>query len=171
MSDEIMMAAVSKLEKDIEDLQLAINKKKQAINVLYDSMGEAPPYEIDGETSISKTIRPDQFYGKGFATAASAYLKMKNQACSASEITEGLKAGGFDFTWKDEDRVRMVAISLAKNSYVFHKLPNNTFGLLEWYPDIKNKKKSVKGVNLGVIKDDTADVPDESDSGADAPEA
>lgn len=143
MNKQILMAAVEEMQKEINALQFAINKKKQAINAMYDSMGEQPPYEIEGESPISLTIRPDQFYGKGFATAASAYLKIKKQACTAQEIMDGLLKGGFDFPWKDDDLLRNVAISLAKNTQVFHKLPNGTFGLLEWYPDLK-KKKSAK---------------------------
>ncbi len=140
MNKQIFMAAVEEIQKEIEALQVAIHKKKQAINVMYDSMGEQPPYEIEGESPVSLTIRPDQFYGKAFATAASSYLKIKNQACYAQEIMDGLLRGGFDFPWKDEDQLRNVAISLAKNTQVFHKLPNSTFGLLEWYPDLKKKK-------------------------------
>lgn len=142
MNKQILMAAVEEMQKEIDALQVAINKKKQAINAMYDSMGEQPPYEIEGESPISLTIRPDQFYGKGFATAASSYLKIKKQACSAQEIMDGLVRGGFDFPWKDEDQLRNVAISLAKNTQVFHKLPNGTFGLLEWYPDLKKKKQA-----------------------------
>lgn len=44
---------------------------------------------------------------------------------------------------KDEDgQKRGVAITLAKNSAKFHKLPNGDFGLLVWYPNVKAKKES-----------------------------
>ena len=42
--------------------------------------------------------------------------------------------------WKDNDRLRSLAISLAKNNQKFHKLPNNTFGLLSWYPSVASEK-------------------------------
>ena len=139
MSKQIYMNAVVELNKDIKELQEAINKKKQAVNVMYESMGEQPLYEIEGETKINHTMRPDLFYGRSFATVAAEFLKMRKQACSAIEITEGLTKGGFDFPWREDDRLRNVAISLSKNSQLFQKLPNNTFGLLEWYP---TKKRS-----------------------------
>lgn len=143
MIDQVFMDAVSKIQKDIDNLQLEIKRKKQAINVLYESMGEQTPYEIEGEIKTEQSIlsiRPDQFYGKNFSNAAAEYLRMKNHACSAADIMEGLQRGGFDFTWKEKDRLRNVAISLSKNSKSIHRLPNNTFGLFEWYPDIKRKK-------------------------------
>ena len=39
--------------------------------------------------------------------------------------------GGFDFDatgWEEKDRLRMLAIALAKNNVKFHKLPNGTVG-------------------------------------------
>ncbi len=142
MSDNVLMDAVRKIEEDMNKLLLEVKKKRQAINVLYESMGEQPPYEIEGEESINRVIRPDQFYGKPFSTAVAEYLEMRKQACSAIEITDGLKKGGFDSPWKPDDFLRMVAISLSKNSQLFHRLPNNTFGLLAWYPDKKSGKES-----------------------------
>jgi hypothetical protein len=40
---------------------------------------------------------------------------------------------------KENERLRPLAISLAKNNKVFHKLPNNTFGLVSWYENIKRE--------------------------------
>ncbi len=142
MSKQIYMNAVTELNKDIKELQEAINKKKQAVNVMYESMGEQPLYEIEGEEKINNIIRADQFYGRPFAVVVAEYLKIRKQACNAQEITDGLRKGGYDFPWKTDDHLRMVAISLSKNSQSFHKLPNSTFGLLSWYPNIKKKNRS-----------------------------
>ena len=43
-----------------------------------------------------------------------------------------------------ETRERNVAISLAKNNLKFHKLPNNTFGMLSWYPDVAKRNENGK---------------------------
>jgi hypothetical protein len=144
MSENVLMDAVRKIQEDMDKLLLEVKKKKQAINVLHESMGEQPPYEIEGETKMTQVLRPDQFYGKSFATVAAEYLAMRKQACTAIEIMEGLKKGGFDFphTWKADDRLRNVAISLSKNSQLFQRLPNATFGLLEWYPTKKRPTKA-----------------------------
>jgi hypothetical protein len=88
-------------------------------------------------------VRRDEYYGKPFATAAQLYLQRRKQACMPDEILKGLEDGGFDFRalgWKDGDRLRSLAISLAKNNKVFHKLPNGTFGLVDWYESIKREE-------------------------------
>jgi hypothetical protein len=64
---------------------------------------------------------------------------------------EALERGGFDFKatgWKTSDRLRMVALSLAKNNKYFHKLPNNTFGLWEWYPEIQKQRANALSTAL-----------------------
>ena len=151
MSENVLMDAVKKIEEDIDTLLAEVKKKKQAINVLYESWGEQPPYKIEGETRTGQNIRADIFYGKSFASAAAEYLEMRKQACSANEIMGGLEKGGFVFPWKPKDRLRNVAISLSKNSQTFEKLPNNTFGLESFYPTkvvatstVKRKRRTVK---------------------------
>jgi hypothetical protein len=52
--------------------------------------------------------------------------------------------GGFDFDmlgWKENDRLRSLAISLAKNNVKFHRLKNGSFGLREWYDEEYLKKE------------------------------
>ena len=46
------------------------------------------------------------------------------------------------------ERVRLLAITMAKNSAVFHKLPNGTYGLKAFYPEMK-KPKSEKPAPAG----------------------
>jgi hypothetical protein len=70
-------------------------------------------------------------------------LERRKQACSPEEILRGLEQGGFDFRalgWKDDDRLRSLSISLAKNNQKFHKLPNGMFGLVTWYPNLAGKR-------------------------------
>jgi hypothetical protein len=43
--------------------------------------------------------------------------------------------------WKKEGRLRSLAMSLAKNTVTFHRLPSGAFGLVEWYPNAKPRKK------------------------------
>ncbi|OGP20090.1 MAG: hypothetical protein A2X91_09900 [Deltaproteobacteria bacterium GWB2_65_81] len=141
MGQDVYRAAVEQLTAELEDLLRQATKKKEAINVLYESMGEETPYkDVGSEAAGARTLRPDQYYGKPFASVAQEFLNMRKRACTSEEITKGLEQGGFDFTWKEGDRNRVVAVSLAKNTAVFHRLPNGTFGLLEWYPEAQRKK-------------------------------
>lgn len=138
--DEVLIQAIKKIEDDLAKLIAEVNKKKSVINELCEIMGQPPPYQIDGESG-NQSLRPDQFYGKPFATAASEFLQMKKHACTAEEILNGLEKGGFNFQWEENLRLRNLAISLAKNTAVFHRLPNNTVGLLAWYPEIDVEPK------------------------------
>ena len=161
MPDDRVQGAIDFLVEEVTKLLLEVAEKKRAVNTLCNTIGISPTYG-DVETSQAegpRVFRPDQFYGKPFSTAAQEFLATKKMACSAEEVTNGLERGGFDFPWKGEHKIRNVAISLAKNTYMFAKLPNNTFGLLEWYPEVKKKReeiqrKSIKSGNatLGILE-------------------
>jgi hypothetical protein len=138
--------AVEALRNQLQEQMADVSETKKMINSLLRRMGEDPQFpEVEvGQMQIrlNGASRPDQYYGKPFATAAQEFLERRKQACSADEILKALEQGGFDFRslgWKDNIRMRNVAISLAKNNQKFHKLPNNTFGLLVWYPNIVAK--------------------------------
>ncbi len=130
MSQQVLREAIKQLEGDLKGLASEMKKKKQAINVLYETLGEPTPYQLDED---SKVLQRDQFYAKPFASAASEFLKLKGHASTAEEILRGLEEGGFDFPWRQNDQLRSVAVSLGKNVALFRKLPNNTYGLVEWY--------------------------------------
>lgn len=169
MGDELA-PAVAVLRRKLDEQLRAVSETKKLINMLQKSMGLAEPFQDLSESS--GIIRPDQFYGKQFATAASEYLEMRKQACQPDEILKGLAEGGFDFDvmgWRESDRLRSLAISLAKNNVKFHRLKNGSFGLRSWYDEDFLKKAAPKRV--GSLNPATftngEDVEDE-DSGGDA---
>lgn len=141
--DEKLSGAIEVLLVKLEEQNRSVTETKKMINSLRVMNGEEPLF-TDAELQQSQTQgvsnRPDIFYGKPFATAAREYLEMRKRACSAEEIMRGLEQGGFDFEWHLKDRLRNLAISLAKNTILFHKLPNNTFGLVNWYPEVTKRK-------------------------------
>lgn len=134
---EKLGSAVEALTQQLEEQIREVAETKKMINSLRKRMGEAPLYaDIESESVVSGVIRPDQFYGKPLATAAQQYLEMRRQATSAEDILSGLNQGGFDFAalgWSEPTRLRSLAMSLAKNTKTFHRLPNGMFGLLAWY--------------------------------------
>jgi hypothetical protein len=78
-----------------------------------------------------------------------------------------VEQGGFDFDatgWKEKDRLRMLAISLAKNNTKFHKLPNNTFGLLSWYDQavLAKRTKEERGKQNGSVEGEKDTEPAEA---------
>lgn len=157
MSEDVLREAIKKLQEDLERLTLVVNKKKQAINVLYETLGEKGPYEIEAESITQHIIKRSQFYGKTFAVAAQEFLQMKNDSCTAEEIWKSLEEGAFDFPWETNDRLRNVAISLSRNPEVFRKLPNNTFGLSAWYQNEQPRRRRLRlpGLEVEIESKDT----------------
>jgi hypothetical protein len=72
-------------------------------------------------------------------------------ADGTEEILDALETGEFDFDalkWREDTRGRSVAMSLAKNTQTFHRLPSGTFGLQSWYPGVAQAKpRGVRGQN------------------------
>jgi hypothetical protein len=144
MSDDLN-AAILTLQRKLDEQLQAASETKKVINMLLKSMGKPAMYSdvIEG----SGILRPDQFYGKQFATAATEYLELRKQACQPDEIMRGLLDGGFDFDvlgWKETDRLRSLAVSLAKNNAKFHRLKNGSFGLRSWYDEDFLKRAAKK---------------------------
>jgi hypothetical protein len=139
--------AVTALQRKLDQQIQAANETRRAINMLMKAAGREPVYP---DTEESGSLRQDQFYGKGLATSAAEYLQMRGQACQTEEILRGLAQGGFDFDvlgWNESDRVRSLAMSLAKNTGSvgkFHRLKNGSFGLRSWY-DAEFLKKAAAG--------------------------
>jgi DNA-directed RNA polymerase delta subunit len=156
MADQLEPAIAALQQKLTEQLRM-VTDTKRTINMLLKMSGKDPLYtEDDAESSGS--VRPDQFYGKGLATSAAEYLTMRKQACQADEILRALAAGGFDFDlleWKENDRLRMLALSLAKNTGAqgkFHRLKNGSFGLRNWYDEDFLKKAALGAEAAGKAK-------------------
>jgi hypothetical protein len=171
MSNEKIQGAIEEYVEQIGHMLAEVANKKQLVNTMCNTISIPPRYTDIESPNIAggRGIRQDEYYGRPFSTVAQEFLEGRRAkgACTAEEIAKGLEAGGFDFPWKDKDRVRMVAISLAKNSSVFQRLPNGTFGLLIWYPEIQKKKDEVARRNakggLGLLNDEetTSSGPDD----------
>lgn len=144
--DEKLNAAIEVLLDQLKDQERQVADAKRTINDLLRRVNRDPMFpDTSPESIYSVKVRRDEYYGKPFATAAQMFLQRRKEAATAEEVLKGLEEGGFDFRalgWKDNDRLRSLAISLAKNNKVFHKLPNGTFGLLDWYENLKRKPQT-----------------------------
>ena len=135
-------AAIEVLEDQLRQQLEDVAATKRLINQLLTRTGEPVRYQ-DVSVGTSGGMRADEYYGKTVTGAAQMYLERQHRALGAEEITKGLQDGGFDFKplgWTEAARVRNIAISLAKNPKIFHKLPNGTWGLTEWYPGVAAAK-------------------------------
>ena len=139
---------INDLYAELEEQEQEIIKIKEKINLLREIKGEEPLFTDEDLGKSRRKIEPDQYYGKPLATAAREHLEYKGKACKVEDVITGLEEGGFDFKalgWKEDYRLRAFSMSLAKNSATFHRLPNRTYGLLKWYPEVeKEKNKKVR---------------------------
>lgn len=145
--DNELQGAIEVLTKRAEQKAQELLEIKRLVNSLCREAGQEPLYSDGdlgaGSASGTGSIRNDQFYGKSPITAAREYLEIRGRAVPLDEILQGLTQGGFDFNslgWSESLWLRNLGISLSKNTAIFHRLPNNTIGLLKWYPEAKKKK-------------------------------
>lgn len=134
MSDRLS-GAVEELEIQLQEQLQEVSNTKKLINSLLKRTGQPPRYP-DTSVETAGPIRKDVYYGKPLATAVQMVLERMGGAATAADILKSLEDGAFDFRplkWTDAMRLRNLAISMAKNTKAFHKLPNGTFGLVSWY--------------------------------------
>ena len=137
--------AIAELIREIEDKEREVLEIKRTVNLLRSRDG-LPAIYADEELAASSPrglgIAPDQFYGKSPTTAARMFLEAKGQAALPDEIAAALERGSFDFAaqgWGKGNWARNLAISMSKNSGIFHRLPNGYYGLTKWY-DLKRPR-------------------------------
>lgn len=156
MADELGPAIAALQQKLAEQLRAVVDTKR-TINMLLKMSGQSALY-AEEEAETGGSVRADQFYGKGLATAAAEYLAMRKQACQPEEILRALVAGGFDFdlmNWEKDQYLRLLALSLAKNTGgtgKFHRLKNGSFGLRSWYDEDFLKKASADAADKASSK-------------------
>jgi hypothetical protein len=138
---------IADLEKRLEKLKAEIQRIATAINCLCEVEGQPRRYEeTTPEQHQTSQTRPDQYYGRPLATVSAEVLEKRLAkglgAATLDEIFTELLRGGFKFEGKNEGiQKRGLAISMGKNTAKFHKLPNDTWGLTEWYPKAKEGKE------------------------------
>jgi len=146
--------AVDALAEEIEAKLREVAELKRTANFLRSRDGEPPLFEDIEDPTIVKRglagIRPDQFYGRSPITAAREYLDLRGEAVQPDEIADALEKGGFDFKaqgWSSKSSwARNLAISMSKNSGIFHRLPNGYYGLVKFYPELGRKKRPIISV-------------------------
>jgi hypothetical protein len=160
----------SHLDQTIADLQEEVRLReaeiihtKRMVNSLCIRAQRSPVYpdsELEQQRQIG-SIRSDLFYGRPLGACVREILEMRkasNQgAAPIEDIMSALSKGGYalDQITKDTDgQKRGVAISLAKNSRDFHRLPNGNWGLASWYPNVKKSKEEVTSNGNGSKKEE-----------------
>lgn len=167
MTDEIR-GAIEVIARKVAEMEETLTRRKQMVNELCEEAGLPPRYadaQLKPAASGVQTIRSDQYYGKTPTIAAREYIEMRGEAVEPDEIVDALERGGFDFDtqgWKKQNRVRNLAIAMSKNSLIFHRLPNGTYGLVKFYPEVEAEKKKKKAnADDGAVEETAESTPEE----------
>lgn len=140
--------AIAALQADLAAIDKKAREIKGAINVLCKHAGIDelyPNLDAESATGAVATIKADTFYGQTIGKAARAYLDMRKRSglgpATPRQIYEALVQGGLQFETKSETNA-LVSLrnTLRKRPHIFHRLPNNQYGLLAWYPNAKAQK-------------------------------
>lgn len=165
--------AIETLYTDLNKLEADAMEMKKTINMLSKLIGEDIPFpNLSQELSLtqSKTLKPDQFFGKSVGTAVKEYFNIFRKASTAEEILEFLKKGGFEFpdNWKESNYLKNLAIYLSKNNTDFVYIKNtNSYGLLDFYPEKKRERekkaaqKTTKNGNNEQVEENNEEALDE----------
>lgn len=136
--DEVL----GRIRQEVENLESELTAKKKMANSLSEMYGLDPLYS-GVEEEGPKALRADEFYGQPLSTVVRKVLKRVGSASTVRAIYETMVAGGFKFDAKNDDNaIRSLRISLTKNAATFHRLPNGTYGLLEWYPSVRGRSST-----------------------------
>ncbi|HRI06588.1 MAG TPA: winged helix-turn-helix domain-containing protein [Nannocystaceae bacterium] len=124
--------------------------------------------DVNAAEQAAVMLRPDQFFGMSQTEAAAALLELRKKPFTVEEIVDGIVAGGCQVGGASPRNT--VYTQLVRATHRFVKLPSGHFGLLDWYPEEKAKrrggKKKLKKAKNGeseVFCADEADVVDEVD--------
>ena len=151
MADELLGAiealknkALSQVEalKAVPEMTELI-KIHSALNTLEGLCGNektalAELFGLDRPTSEEKKpsiVKVGEYFGKKPLEAAKLFLKMRGRPATLEEIVENLAIGSCDVKSKEELRV-----SLGRSTFEVARLNDNTFDLLERYPDVMNQR-------------------------------
>ena len=164
--NENLDRTISDLMKMIETTEGELAENKRVVNRLCKMNGRQPVYAESAAASGAtiNSIRRDQWYGQPISTAIREYLTMRRVGDqgpgTVNEIYDALIQGGFRFETKDDENAkRALRISLTKNTSIFHRMPDGkTYGLLEWYPDVKVRKEREPTADAKELNGDDSDL-------------
>ncbi len=148
MSDHVMKT-IEQIVDEITKAEAVLKPKKSLANQLCQMSGVAPIYpEIDDPSLTPQiVIRRNAFYGRPLATCIKEILEMRVnlpvREATIDEIFASLQQGGYDLDASGDtevDQKRGVSIALGKNSQTFHRVASGDYGLVEWYPNIREKR-------------------------------
>lgn len=179
MSDNIRRTILD-LQSELQKQEEQVVATKRLINQLCVYAKDPPMFpDADLETKTGPvSVQRNSFFGRPLTTCVREYLEMRKRmnlgAAPLGAIFDALKEGGYDLetiSAKGEaEQKRGVAISLGKNTGAFIRLPTDDWGLVEWYPNVREKRKKSNDNGSDKLPPEP-DLEPEPDASASQPQA
>lgn len=158
MSNEHVIKTIEMVQAQIQGIEKDLSDKKRTVNDLCRLAGR-PAIYADADLAVQNgtlSFRSDEFYGKPLASVVRQILEKRASAnlgaASVNEIYDAMVAGGYHFAAKNNANARGgLYISLGKNTTTFHKLPNGNYGLVVWYPTVREQRSKTDAVATAVL--------------------
>jgi hypothetical protein len=147
---------VAKL-KEVQDLDLMISRLSRDLGEASEDV-QADTEEESSDTGIGEAwqesefgttlkngakanVRPDEFFGMTYSSAAAAYLDKVRHAVSMDELLDALNRGGCQVGGREPRKT--LYISLIRDVRTFVPIPGSTgfLGLRKFYPNLKALKE------------------------------
>jgi len=130
---------IARLKHDIEGETDFVEPFKENAPVSVTQSHTADAYLVP--TNGKTRVRPDEFVGASFTTAAKAYLEKVGHAVSLDELLDALNKGGCPVGGVDPKKT--LYISLVRDTGNFYLIPGQRgyLGLRKFYPNLKAVEK------------------------------
>ena len=144
-----LCARISELEQETHQQKMAVNSICQAFQMPVEypdlhvsQVGSPASVRQAPTTKPNGNGRPDRYFGKSLASVVRMILAARHDSnvgpATAEDIYFEMVSGGYNFEDKSEENSkRALQVSLSKNSTTFRRLPNDMWGLAEWYGPAK----------------------------------
>jgi hypothetical protein len=137
---------IARLSRDLGEP----NVETQIVEAPSDSMGNG--WQEKAEIALQPAggranVRPDEFFGMTYTTAAKGYLEKVRHAVSMDELLEALDRGGCPVGGKDPKKTLYISLVRDVRNFVPISGKSGYLGLRKFYPNLKavNEKKNEKG--------------------------
>jgi DNA-directed RNA polymerase delta subunit len=152
--DDFIKEAEAK-QKDLEELKITINNlcKRAGLPLKYETVG-------DIEETQQTALQGDEFHNKPMATVITEILQYRKRMgmgpATIEEIRQRMADGGYAFTGI-KDVIVAVGTAMGKN-LKFRRLPNNKWGLAEWYGIKERRPKNPPQAVSSEVEQETTPV-------------
>jgi hypothetical protein len=134
---------IARLSHDLgqaSEVTQIVESPRDSMNNGWQEKTEIVSQSVAGRTNV----RPDEFFGMTYTTAAKAYLEKVRHAVSMDDLLEALNRGGCPVGGKEPKKT--LYISLIRDVRNFVPIPGQSgmLGLRKFYPNLKaiNEKKN-----------------------------